>query len=152
MDSARRVDTWRHGGGLYLEHIAVAKLTSGHGRKRQACFSSKGCRFWGLRFVTLTQTRRRTAACHGSYEESQESWEVAGLACSRKQRERRRGPRIQGGLLLRGVIALGPGSDASGRRGADGQDKTQKGRRQPAATGDLAETILGWTERVGRKY
>jgi hypothetical protein len=29
------VDTWRHGGGLYLEHIAAAKLTSGHGQKRQ---------------------------------------------------------------------------------------------------------------------
>jgi hypothetical protein len=31
----------------------------------------------------------------------------------------------RGGLLLRGVIALGPGSDASGRRGAD------RSRRKP---------------------
>lgn len=30
------MDTWRHGGGLYLEHVAAAQLSSAHGKKRQA--------------------------------------------------------------------------------------------------------------------
>lgn len=126
MDSARRVDTWRHGGGLYLEHIAAAKLTSGHDRKRQAYCSSKGCCFWGLRFVTLTQTRRRSSSMPRELQGA--AGVVGGCRPCLLQKAERKDKRAKdpgGGLLLRGVIALGPGSDASGRRGAD------RSRRKP---------------------
>jgi hypothetical protein len=96
VDSARRVDTWRHGGGLYLEHIAAAKLTSGHGQKRRTLLLIKRKPILKISVGDMEETAQQQHATR--ITRSRESREVAGLAVGGRTRSRVERAKNPGGV------------------------------------------------------